>query len=81
MAAGIQARGETLEAGAPAALFPTRIAGGGTGLGGFAREQYAVAPVRVSQDTMAASLVTILGPAALPQKRKHVLQLRHREIA
>jgi len=44
MAAGIQAKGETLGAGAPAALFQTRIAGGGTGFGTVNREQYAVAP-------------------------------------
>ena len=44
MAAGIQAKGETLEAGDPAALFQTRIVGGGTGLGGISLEQYTVAP-------------------------------------
>ena len=43
MAVGIQAKGETLEAGAPAALFQTRILGGGSVLGAANREQYAVA--------------------------------------
>ena len=44
MAAGIQARGEVLEAGDPVALFQTQIVYGGVGPAGWVRLQYAVAP-------------------------------------
>ena len=66
MAAPIQAAGETLEAGTPAALFQTRIVGGGTGMGPGTSEQYAVAPdgqrflINVTAEEASASPITIV---------------------
>ena len=63
MAAGIQAKGETSEAGAPAALFQTRIVGGGTGFGGIPKAQYAVAPdgrFLMNVEEAAANPITIV---------------------
>ena len=72
MAAGIKAKGEALEAGAPAALFQTRIVGGGTGANGLNREQYAVAPDGrflmnvVAEEASATPITLILNwPASL----------------
>jgi hypothetical protein len=72
MAAGIQAKGETLEAGASAALFQTRILGGRTGLGLNNREQYAVASdgrflMNVTAEESSATPITIVTnwPASL----------------
>ena len=72
MAAGIQAKGETIEAGTPAALFQTRIAGGGTGIGFGTKQQYSVAPDGrflmnvVAEEASATPITLILNwPAAL----------------
>ena len=69
MAATIQAKGETVEVGAPAALFQTRIAGGGTGLGVVVREQYAVEPDGRFLMNVTAQL------ARLPEEMSGLLQM------
>jgi Tol biopolymer transport system component len=63
MAAPIQGAGQTLEAGAPVALFQTRIVGGGTAI---SKQQYAVAPdgqrflINITADESTASPITIV---------------------
>ena len=63
MAAPIQSDGQLLEAGAPVALFQTRIVGGGQSL---QQPQYAVAPdgrrflINVTADESTASSITIV---------------------
>jgi Tol biopolymer transport system component len=63
MAAPIQSAGQTLEAGTPAALFQTRIVGGGLANG---KQQYAVAPdgqrflINITVDESTTSPITIV---------------------
>jgi dipeptidyl aminopeptidase/acylaminoacyl peptidase len=63
MAAPIQSADQTLEAGAPVALFQTRIVGGGTAT---TKPQYAVAPdgqrflINITADESTASPITIV---------------------
>jgi Tol biopolymer transport system component len=64
MTASIVGQGDTFEAGTPAALFSTRIAGGGGGAGVFA-PQYDVAPdgrflINVVEESGAATPITLL---------------------
>ena len=65
MAVPIQAAGQTLEAGAPVALFQTRIVGGRAGIASQA-QQYAVAPdgqrflINIIADESTTSPITIV---------------------
>ena len=72
----IRTDGQTLEAGAAAALFQTRIVGGGTGLAGANTEQYAVAPdgqrflINVTTEEDSVSPITVVTNWTASLKKK-----------